>query len=385
MEDYNGKIVGHPDCQENLKLIEAEGVYVDRDLKWTQLIHAIDAKLTLLAKSFINKGADINKYFGHNKNFPLYFAVEKKDVDISSYILSNGADVNAKTTYGLTALHKACNEKNSNLIKLLINNGANVNAKTVRKATPLHFLCRHKNADMVAFLVQRGADVHAENDQGQTALHVASRYARHETIKYLIEIGASISVKDKAGKTPIVYIQHTTNISDIQVLRCLKIFILKLAVNDFENLPDNQAEINYVKSLPEAHRIFEGCKSELQKMSDITFYRGLTYFSILKMSKDELAKFLVNTDFVTSYKSQYSALTNVENLYLKELDKIWSDDSEIKQKSYIVYTRLAQIFKDYLPYILIKKVASHLTPEDLPIQLVDFHSKIILKKKSCHS
>lgn len=59
------------------------------------------------------------------------------NLEILELLLSRGAGVNAKTTYGSTALHKACKENNEEINSLLIQKGAHLSVEDKNGKTPL--------------------------------------------------------------------------------------------------------------------------------------------------------------------------------------------------------------------------------------------------------
>ena len=54
------------------------------------------------------------------------------------FLLSMGADVQAKDKGGLVPLHNACSYGHLEVVVSLVTNGANVNAPDLWKFTPLH-------------------------------------------------------------------------------------------------------------------------------------------------------------------------------------------------------------------------------------------------------
>lgn len=93
---------------------------------------------------FIKKGADVNKQPGKIL-VPLFIALmidnnESFKSDLVYLLVSNGADINFKTTDGRTALHLECHRCNDKRISLLLHNGANISALDDHGNTPMSFL-----------------------------------------------------------------------------------------------------------------------------------------------------------------------------------------------------------------------------------------------------
>jgi ankyrin repeat protein len=72
-------------------------------------------------------------------------------------LVERGADVNAKTTDGRTALIFACNMGMTEVVKLLVERGADVNAKTTDGHTPLSVAVNENHPQLAAYLSTVGA------------------------------------------------------------------------------------------------------------------------------------------------------------------------------------------------------------------------------------
>ena len=75
--------------------------------------------------------------------------------DCAKYLVSCGADVNAKDYSGITSLMRACEVNNKDTVTFLISQGADVNAKQRNGSTALS-LAQHY-PDIVAILTAAGA------------------------------------------------------------------------------------------------------------------------------------------------------------------------------------------------------------------------------------
>lgn len=89
----------------------------------------------------------------------LMLAVQKKQNGVAKTLIEKGADVNAKNSHGQSALLIAIASGNDKIVKYLIDCGADINAKDNNGRTPL-FMAMQKNKPGIAkLLIERGADV----------------------------------------------------------------------------------------------------------------------------------------------------------------------------------------------------------------------------------
>ena len=104
-----------------------------------------------------------------------------RDIDMVTKALDDGANVNSVSgTSSSTALHAltavgrpADNGKLLPIADLLISRGANVNAKTSDGMTPLMWAVLAGNIEMMKRLLDAGADITIKHSNGQTALDMA--------------------------------------------------------------------------------------------------------------------------------------------------------------------------------------------------------------------
>ena len=83
------------------------------------------------------------------------------------------------------------------LMDWLITQGADINARDEYERTPLHYHSQVNNVEKVALLLERGADIEAQDKYKNTPLHFAEYNA--EAAQLLIEKGADINAKDNMG------------------------------------------------------------------------------------------------------------------------------------------------------------------------------------------
>jgi len=108
-----------------------------------------------------------------------------------------GADVNAKTKGGTTALLWAASNGYAKMCELLIASGANVNAKNKYGDTVLMKAAEGGSAELVKLLIEKGADVKAKDEYDNTVLMKAAEGGSAEAAKLLIEKGVAIEAREK--------------------------------------------------------------------------------------------------------------------------------------------------------------------------------------------
>lgn len=121
-------------------------------------------------------------------------------------LLQYGADINARCSAGITALHYAVMFNSTGAAaRLLINfnggptySGLNVNARDYHGWTPLHYACHFgfrrrqaDQADAVRILLDHGADIHARSYSEVTPLLLAVWCCNVPVVKMLLDRGAS--------------------------------------------------------------------------------------------------------------------------------------------------------------------------------------------------
>jgi ankyrin repeat protein len=97
--------------------------------------------------------------FAQDLNEHLWTAARKGDAQAVKALLARGAEVNAKTRYGATALTYAADRGYLEVAKILVEHGAEVNAKdTFYGAPPLTWAAYNGHAEVVKFLLEKGAE-----------------------------------------------------------------------------------------------------------------------------------------------------------------------------------------------------------------------------------
>jgi outer membrane protein assembly factor BamB len=119
-----------------------------------------------------------------DRNDELWAAAKKGDAAAVKALLDKGADVNAKTAYGVTALGFAADKGHLEVVKVLLEHKADVNLKdTFYQATPLTWALMRNHAGIVKALLEAGAD------GADAALRTAAAAGSLEVVRAILETG----------------------------------------------------------------------------------------------------------------------------------------------------------------------------------------------------
>lgn len=118
-------------------------------------------------------------------------ACDKQHVETVRYLLEQGADVNAVTDYGDTAIMISASRGNFDIFSMCLDYGADIQrTRGYSGASILHLAVYGKNLDIVKVLVDNGIDLEARDNHYFTPLLVAAIEGNVEMVEYLFSAGA---------------------------------------------------------------------------------------------------------------------------------------------------------------------------------------------------
>lgn len=139
---------------------------------------------------------------------PVADAARRGDLAEVRLLLREGADVNAPSGDGMTALHWAAQRGDAEMGATLLVAGARTSAGTrIGRYTPLHLAARAGHAEIVALLVEAGADPEVRTtNSGATPLHLAASSGEAAAVAALLDAGAHVDARESAwGQTPLIF------------------------------------------------------------------------------------------------------------------------------------------------------------------------------------
>lgn len=195
------------DLEAVTALIE-EGAAVDTPIDYGE--HAITPLLKAswdgdlpIVQYLLSKGANVNARATDTKETAVMNAVTRGHTEVIKALLAAKADVSLRNSFDFNAFTSAVAAGNQEVAAMLLEAGAKID-DGASGLTPLAFAVSSGNTEMMRFLVAHGADVnHGAKSGEQTALISAVLGAQVESVKTLIELKADVNAKMKDGTTAL--------------------------------------------------------------------------------------------------------------------------------------------------------------------------------------
>ena len=169
----------------------------------------------------LEKGADINACLNDGMT-PLMIAAEDSLVNVVTFLIKQGANVDLQDSYGKTALHYALGSLNFlfEILCCLIQKGADVNTGSNDKLTPLMIAAEKGHINALTLLIKFGADADLQDKNGKTALHhaVYGSDVSCEILSCLIEMGADVNAGGNINHTPLMIAAEKGHINAVTFL-----------------------------------------------------------------------------------------------------------------------------------------------------------------------
>ncbi len=151
-----------------------------------KMAEAVAKQDTLTMAELIEKEITVDSKT-EDKNLCLLLVADYGIIRSTKYLIQIGAEIDCFIpSNGFTPLLTAVSSGNIDIVKYLLSKGANINAKDIMACNALITASSKGNIEMVKFLVEKGIDIHAVMDGGYNARDMAKG---REVKKYLKKIG----------------------------------------------------------------------------------------------------------------------------------------------------------------------------------------------------
>ncbi|MGB2247616.1 MAG: ankyrin repeat domain-containing protein [Alcanivorax sediminis] len=189
-----------------LQLLHGEGKNIHgKDLKMTTALYrAVEADQTEIVTFLLDNGADINASNGFSKRTALMSAVDTDNADMVKLLMERGADVNQGDRKDNTPLSLSIDANRGELAAMLLNQGANPDHAGQSTFTPLLTSLNSDNLALATLLLEAGADPDRVVDEtGRPPIHVATEKQNLDMVDLLVSHGANLELVYSEG-TPLL-------------------------------------------------------------------------------------------------------------------------------------------------------------------------------------
>jgi len=208
-----------------VRALLSKGASVDTKTKdqYTALHIAVKHCKPQVVQILLGYGANVQHRGGRAEETPLHIAARIKDGEkVAEMLIKSGADVNAPSDNGETAVHVAARFGNLKVLKLLINEKADTAKRAKNGESALHHAIRAGHYSLLEELVRLLFQVKSKavaklvinmpTDKGETPLHYAAQLSKSKVkgntdidiVKLLLEHGADCTaVTHQSVETPI--------------------------------------------------------------------------------------------------------------------------------------------------------------------------------------
>jgi uncharacterized protein len=184
------------------------------EFKQSALTYAVRTNRTAIVALLLKAGADPNLR-GYDKDIVLRDAAAPYiDLKITKLLIAHGADVNAATNGGHTALQVAAYRGNLAVARLLLDAGADINAANCYHGGPLTCAIVHRQTKMADFLLKRGADPRRQPE----ALGLAAKQGMLQTVRKLLAAGFDPNSRAWQGQTPLHHARNRKHRTVVEAL-----------------------------------------------------------------------------------------------------------------------------------------------------------------------
>jgi len=131
---------------------------------------------------------------------PVFEAAYWNRGEILKLLLDSGGDINQTSLSGWTPLIAAAiGDVSPDRVEFLLGRGADVNARTEEGRTALIYAVERQKEDVVKLLLAHGADVYVKDGYGKTAMMIANEKQYENIVRLLQGVGATMERRPRGS------------------------------------------------------------------------------------------------------------------------------------------------------------------------------------------
>jgi ankyrin repeat protein len=168
-------------------------------------------------ETLLRNGAEVDVRERRGGATPLMNAAAFGSIETMKLLIDKGADVNARSTAGATALMWAAADLAK--VRLLVERGADVNVVSESGRTALLLAAlSDRSGPIVRLLLTHGANAQVVDSTGMTTLHAATFGNDSDSIAQLVAAGVNVSPGDAQGSTALMNAASEGNLAAVKLL-----------------------------------------------------------------------------------------------------------------------------------------------------------------------
>ncbi len=204
-------------------------------IAYTAYSQTVDT-LSVATDSIASSTIDTSDYYPGDVSFNLIVAASNGFDKEVLRLLNKGADINAETTEGVTALMYAVQNGYENVVKILLLNGADPDLKPYKGPPALTLATCNNDAAISELLIRKGADINLQDYDGKTALMHATALGNIQMVDLLIYYETRVNSADKNGITALMIASYNGFVDIAKLLIANKATLEKTDLNGFTAL-----------------------------------------------------------------------------------------------------------------------------------------------------
>jgi len=229
---------------------------MDQKVNVSELVNTAGAGNLEKLKCLLENDDYVKIIEGTDKNLAgrnaLIHAIFNNRLEIISFLISKGADINARSYWGGTSLTRALEQKHIEIAKYLINQGADIEEEGLTGDSPLMSALDCGDNSVVELLVEKGVDLEKHAYCTGPPLIIAVRTGSIDTVELLIKCGADINGIGSDGSTPLIEAAKLDGVDSVYVSSVR--MVLLLLNNDADAKITNNSGRSYLDYLTKSQR-----------------------------------------------------------------------------------------------------------------------------------